>query len=181
VQVNVSGTMNFSGGSIQNPAGVFANGTLTIVNGPSIGTYPGSNPNPIGLLVNNGTATWNSGNLNFGGNGIFSNAPGATLNWNTGSTSGNGYFGNFFYNAGQINVTAGSGNTANMSTPFYNFGTGTVNVISGVFALTGGGTDSESGGGITIASGTSLNVENNYTFNTGSTITGAGDVTASGG
>ena len=153
--VSVSGAMMFNGGTILNPAGVFANGTLIITNNPVIGQYTYTPGLVYGLLVNGGTATWNSGNLNLNGAGVFSNAPGGTFNWNVGSTVNNNYADNLFANAGQINVTAGNG-TASMNPVFNNSGTGTVSIISGTLSMNSGGTDSDSGGGFIIPSGTTL-------------------------
>ena len=160
---------------------MFANGTLLITGNPAIGQYTYTPGLVYGLLVNNGVATWNTGNLTLNGAGVLSNSASGTFNWNVGSTLVNNYADNLFVNAGKINVTAGNGNTANLNAQFNNIGAGLVTVNSGTLSLNGGGTDSDSSGGFNILSGATLNLGNSYTFNIGSTISGAGNLSVSGG
>ncbi len=179
--MSVAGAMTFNSSTILNPAGVFANGTLLITGNPAIGQYTYTPGLVYGLLVNNGVATWNTGNLTLNGAGVLSNAPGGTFNWNVGGTLVNNYADNLFVNAGKINVTVGSGNTANLNAQFNNIGAGLVTVNSGTLSLNGGGTDSDSGGGFNVLLGATLNVGNSYTFNASSTISGPGNVNVSSG
>jgi hypothetical protein len=131
--LTLAGAFNFNGGLILNSGGVYANGTLNITNSPALGEYEGSLG--VGLLVNNGVATWDSGNLVLNGGGVVSNTANGIINWNAAGTVNN-QPPTLFANAGQINVNIGGGNTATIDGPFNN--SGTVNIQSGTLSAIGG-------------------------------------------
>src|SRR4029077_4592946 len=120
----------------------------------------------------------NSGNgPRTGGSTVISNAASGTINvtLNGNNIEYYAYGGaTAFYNAGQINLS-GAGQSGSITDPFIN--TGTVNIQSGTFGLSTGGTNSSL---ISVASGATFN-PNGGTFNNGGTLSGAGSLNVSGG
>jgi hypothetical protein len=158
VQVQNAGGFAWTGGSIM--------GTVQFNGGSVTG---GLNLN--GALVNSGTLAW-SGNLFMYG-GVLTNLGTINLAAGTSVSSENGL--PDLDNDGQFNVS-GPG-TSFIGIPFNNYGTVAVN--GGTLELAGGGTESDS---FTVAFGATLNVGGGtVTFNSGSTISGAGNFTVTGG
>lgn len=129
-----------------------------------------------GSLVNSGAGTWSGGQIQCS-SAVFSNAPGATLDFQGDGSAFLPNTGNpLFANAGTLRKSAGTGTTT-ISVPFNN--SGLVQAQVGVLALTGGGTSSgqftnSSGATLTFGGGT-------HTLLAASTVAGAGSVSVSGG
>ena len=161
-RVTVSGPLNWSGGTIKN---------VVQFNG---GTFSGSGLLNGGQLINLGTLAWSSGVYD-GAGSVISNAPGATINLTgSGSITLNEYGApQTFYNAGQLNVSAGSGGTATVSDSFVNSGTVSVNSgtldFQGIYSQTAG---------LTLLNGGNIN--NTYGLEIqGGTLAGSGTVSGS--
>jgi pimeloyl-ACP methyl ester carboxylesterase len=178
VPLVINGPLNWSGGTIEGV--VQCNG----------GTWSGNNLTLYGgELINAGTLSWTNARITDGTGSVISNAPGATINLTINSTL-NGQATTdstfppgpaTFYNAGQLNVLAGA-NGASIADTFIN--TGTVSVNSGTLNLQSGGTN-DNNSTITVAANATLKFGSEFsgpfTCNSGSELTGAGNLLFSGG
>ena len=190
----------FSGGNLYGPGNLTLLGAffwstgivynrLQINGGTIAGTY---SMELYGELINTGTLNW-SGNypVTTGQGSVISNAFGGVINLtgNDYGSAGTGYDNNnggspgTFYNAGQLNVLAAD--TAAEATIFDGFiNTGTVTVNTGTLAIKGGGTSASA---ILLADNTAtLEIGgglagNTFQFNSGSSLSGAGNLMISGG
>jgi hypothetical protein len=120
----LAGALNWSGGTIENV--VQCNGGAL----SGVGVLDG------GQLINVGTLAW-GGSIYDGAGSVISNAASGTMNL---TWSGQTYFTlpdygapSTFYNAGQLNVSAGSGNTGYIADALTNSGSVTIN--SGTLSL----------------------------------------------
>ena len=165
----LAGALNWSGGTIQN---------LVQCNG---GVLSGIGELDGGQLINLGTLAWN-GSIYDGDGSVISNAASGTMNL---TWSGQTYFTylnygapSTFYNAGQLNVSAGSGNTGYIQGALTN--SGTVSISSGTLSFAGGGANA---GTMSVTAGTAaLQVSaGTFNFNSGSTLTDTGNLILSGG
>ena len=161
----LAGPFNWSGGTLS--------GTVQF-NG---GTFTGTDFLNGGQLINTGTIAWNDANLYDGAGSVISNAFGGTINLTANS---DGTFNNFgppqtFYNAGQLDVSAGPG-AAQITDIFLN--TGAVAINGGTLDLSGGGTNTSA---ITVAAATALQLGGSYTLSPASSVTGAGNAIFSSG
>ncbi len=132
-----------------------------------------------GQLINTGPLNWvlNSGPRT-GSGAIISNAPSGVITAIFNGNSFDNYVyggGMSFYNAGTMNLS-GTNQTGFFTCPFYN--SGAVNVSSGTLDLSGGGTNN---GGLNLGSVGTLNVTANYSFASGSMISGTSTNVFSGG
>jgi hypothetical protein len=169
--VVAGGQLTWSGGNIY--------GDVT-ADGGSINVTSGSSVSSGGKLVNNGNLTWtpNSGPRTGGGT-IISNTPSGVISVALNGNNIDSYVyggATAFYNAGLINIS-GSGQLGYITDPFYN--TGTVSINSGTLSFSSGGTNS---GTISAASGADLDFSGGvFTSTASSLISGAGDLSDSGG
>ncbi len=137
-------------------------------------------------LFNQATVNWSGGRLRSGNGGSIVNdglwndtgtsTLGATV---TGASAfKNDYGGAYsFSNSGTGTYTkSGTGTTTFQDVGFDN--AGLVSVNAGTLVINGGGTNT---GTIATASGATLSLVNNYTLDTGSALTGAGTIQATGG
>jgi hypothetical protein len=186
--LTVTSGFNWTGGTLSGVTGI-----LSLANS-SGNTISGSGSKTLNRVVNNaGTLTWSgSGSVSHVG-GLFTNSGSFNVqtsgNWiqaSTGSFTNSNVFGR---SAGGTTTTFGvtftnSGSMSlNDNTTLVFSGTfdnsGTVNLVNGDQNLTGGGTSS---GAWVIGSGRAVNIPSgNYTFNTGSSFTGAGNLVVNGG
>ncbi len=155
----LAGPLNWSGG--------FIRGTVQC-NG---GTFTGNLYLVGGQVLNTGSLDWNNADIYDGAGSVISNALGATINL---TANGDGTFNNSggartFYNAGQLNVSAGP-NPAGISDTFVN--TGTVTVNAGTLDLQNGGTNT--GTTLVAAIATLQASGGTFSFNTGSALYGTG-------
>ncbi len=163
--VNVSGTFNWSGGTIatnlvQFNTGNFS-GSLSLNNG--------------GEVANLGTLSWAATTVNTGNGSIISNAPSGTINVTVNVSQGSFGGTHTFNNAGQLNVTVSG--TANIADAFNN--SGSVEVNGGTFDCSGGGTET---GSFTAVSGATLEFgSGTFAINSGATLSGAGNFLVNGG
>jgi filamentous hemagglutinin family protein len=169
--VSVTSGFTWSGGST-----ISGSGSFTTTSGVTAGTI-GSSVVAIASVAqwdNDGTITWSPGGAsNFTVSGIFNNNSGANFNIvNAGSANITG--GGTFNNIGTMAVSGGAANT-NIIPTFNN--SGTVNVNASDLILDTAGVDT---GSYVVASGAVLNFSNNSgtrDLQSGSSVTGAGDVT----
>jgi hypothetical protein len=167
----IGGALNWSNGNI-NTAVSCAGGSINVADSSTLGDG--------GQLINSGALTWtpNSGPRT-GNSTVISNASTGviTVAFNGNNIDSYAYGGTTaFYNAGTINVS-GDGMTGSITDPFFN--TGTVNIQSGTLEMLGGGTEDGTfidGSGATLELGGGA-----FTFNSNSTISGAGDFVMGGG
>ncbi|HEX3624285.1 MAG TPA: polymorphic toxin-type HINT domain-containing protein [Verrucomicrobiae bacterium] len=199
----VGGTVSISGSTINlNGSGIFAPAGLTESGGQLAGSSP---PNPIivsgsfawtggyiydpvqfgngtvgagnqkllyGSLINTGTMAWNDNIFMQAASSTISNAVGATLTLAPGIGTFNG--GGAVANNGTFTM---SGTSASSILSAFNNG-GMVNV-GGTLNLSGGGTET---GGFSIPSGSTMNLSGGtWGFQSASSISGAGNLTLSGG
>jgi hypothetical protein len=122
--LTLAGPLDWSGGVIENV--VQCNG----------GTLSGVDQLDGGQLINVGTLAWN-GSIYAGDGSVISNTASGTMNlaWSGQTYFTFPYYGapQTFYNAGQLNVSAGSGNTGYIADALTNSGTVTIN--SGTLSL----------------------------------------------
>jgi len=166
---NVSGPMVWSGGIIGGNNTISANGGLTI--GPGGETLNAT-------LVNNGAGSWRGNAIGCSGLALFSNAPAATFDL---TADGNALYltggSPALANAGTMRKTAGTGTTI-IGVSCTN--TGSILVNSGTLRFDGGGVATGTGS-YAVASGATLDLYRGaQTFNTGSSVTGAGTFSVSG-
>jgi hypothetical protein len=167
--LTLAGPLDWSGGVIENV--VQCNG----------GTLSGVDQLDGGQLINVGTLAWN-GSIYAGDGSVISNTASGTMNlaWSGQTYFTFPYYGapQTFYNAGQLNVSAGSGNTGYIADALTN--SGTVSIGSGTLNLAGGGANA---GAMSVTAGTAaLQVSaGTFNFNSGSTVTDTGSLIFSGG
>jgi uncharacterized repeat protein (TIGR03803 family) len=184
----LTGTLNWSGGTLSGPLTITSNGVLSITAG-------GGYVSVGNALTNGGTVNWLGGDVHldtcdFGG------AAGPVVNlaggvWNIQCDQRLDYYcaanGNGFVNAGTVRKLAGSGITS-FYVPFNN--TGTVQAQSGIISLQGGG---NLGGQFVAASGAAIHFDGGLfpfvsggpassgagqvQFNPGATVTFSGPIT----
>jgi hypothetical protein len=168
--VTVSGPFVWSGGTLGSAGSatvVTANGGLTM-NGLAKSLYA--------TLINNGVGAWSAGQIGCYSSALFSNAPGATLDFTADGNAiypaslGNGWFAN----AGALRKTAGTGTTT-VSVPCAN--SASAQASSGTLALT----LADSTGSFFAAPGATLSVSGTATLAPGAAISGAGNFTVTGG
>ncbi len=171
--LTVSGPLTWNGTSSGS-----LNDTLT-VNGGIVNVPAGFSIGAGGQLINTGQLNWtpNSGPRT-GTGSVISNTPAGIINavFNGNSLDNYVYGGSAaFDNAGTLNLS-GSSQTGYFSGPFYN--SGSVNINSGMLDLSGGGNNN---GGLNLGSVGTLNVTANYSFASGSMISGTSTNIFSGG
>ena len=176
--VTVTGTLTWTGGTMSGPGVTDAKGGLVL--GMPSATSNSSDILAGRTLVNEGTAVWYARNtLTQQSSSTFENLSSATLTINGGAswgsdTTDSDNFGSFD-NQGTFVVAAGTSST--VVQPFFS-NEGSVQVGSGTLVLGGGGTAT---GSFSVPAGTTLVLGNNenyetFTFNSGSTVSGAGTV-----
>jgi len=135
--VTVTGPFYWSGGDIENTVQFYGgtNGGYCYLDG--------------GKIINEGTWDWN-GTIYDGAGSVISNAPSGTMDLENLADSQTFYFTYYnvtgshaFYNAGEVNVSAGPGNTGSIADTITNYGSITI-----------------SNGTLSVASQGSLNLEN---------------------
>jgi hypothetical protein len=184
------GTLNLNSGEITPPTATFSGGTEagTQIVHVSLFTWDGTaiygnvrfyggsingGLNLYGTLINSGTLAWNGTVYMYGG--TLTNMPSGTINFAAGSGVSGVSGSPFLENVGRF-IASGPG-TSYIGLPFNNLGTVAVN--SGTLNLEASGTEI---GSFTVASGATLNMGGDtYTFISGSTISGAGNLTVSAG
>ena len=191
--ITTSGALNLSSGRILGGGGLTVNGALNwngdseIDNVVTISSGASLNISGTGTRFVNGGTINNSGTINWGGaNNISVYSSGLISNLAAGLfvvTNDQQIFqhcctaGQAFNNAGTFRKTTATGTTSILSNGFNN--SGTVDVQSGTFALSAGGSSS----GIFNATATGTFLFNNSVYNltTGATLTGAGNFQVSAG
>jgi hypothetical protein len=158
-----AGTMSGSGRTVVNPAA-----TLTISNSSTVVLSART-------LENDGTVLWVGANDISATTAVITNGPGALfVAQNSASFSGSG---SRFDNAGTFRKAASTGTTTfSTGAPLNNYGT--VDIQTGALVLAGGSTNA---GAFTLATNTTLNLSGNFGSGAASSITGAGNLTVSGG
>jgi hypothetical protein len=173
--VTVLNAMNWTGGSLTDFGRLVISGgaTLQIAN-PSdvfVGTH---------TLENGGTTIWSgAGRIIYQNSGVFTNRPGALFEVQNAATflfSGGGFSGRFD-NAGTFRKSANSAATTVGSGIAFN-NSGTVEIQVGTLQLNSGGAHS---GSFTVPLGTALVLSGDHNALGGSSITGAGQLTLTGG
>jgi hypothetical protein len=169
--LTVPGLITWTGGIIGangSSLAVVANGGLSII-GAAQKTFNG------GMVVNNGLAIWTGGQVSWNGTPVFSNAPGATLDF---QADGNAFILNSgtptVLNSGILRKSTGTGTT--IVTVRCN-NAGSVQVNSGTVALTLG----DSSGSFALPTGTTLSVNGIAVLSSTASIDGAGNFTVTSG
>jgi Ca2+-binding RTX toxin-like protein len=169
--LTISNKLNWSGGTITGIGKKTVSGALNLLNGYQ--SLDGTTLETSGATLWTGTgsfygynsAIWNNtsiGTIDLQGDADLSNQSGGVFN-----------------NAGTF--TKSNGVTDGSDESFSNFvfnNTGTVNVKKGTLRLTGGGTNSKT---FNIDLGATLKHTSDYTYNTGSSVTGTGNLLLGGG
>jgi hypothetical protein len=163
--IAASGAVAWTGTVLQGSGAVVSNGTLDI-SGPDHGISART-------LVNAGTGTWSSGNLQFSGNATLSNT-GTLENTFAGMMQTSGATPGQFNNAGLF-IKSSQGET--VINPLM-INSGTTRITAGALTLAGGGSGP---GSFDVQAGTTLRVQNDFNFSAGSRISGSGSVEISGG
>ena len=169
----LAGTQTFTGAVVWTGANLNSSGTTTIASGSTLAISGTNNHDFNGrALVNNGTVTWNAGDLRSGNGGTITN----NATWNDASSGfrfGSDYGGTVltFTNSatGTYNKTVAG--TTTFQVPLIN--QGAVTVSAGTLSLAGGGSLSGSGT-FTAASGTLVNFNSNYAIASGASLLGSG-------
>jgi hypothetical protein len=184
------GTLNLTSGEITPSTTTFSGGTETGTRSVLAGVFNWSGTaiygtvelnsgsisgglNLYGVLVNSGPLAWNGTVFMYGG--VLTNLGPGTISFAAGSGVSGVSGSPHLQNVGRF-IASGTG-TSYIGVPFNNLGTVAVN--GGTLNLEASGTEI---GSFTLASGATLNMDGEtYTFISGSTISGAGNLTVSGG
>jgi hypothetical protein len=149
--VTITGTFNWTGGTLSGTGNTFANGGITI-SGSNNRTLDGR------TITNSGTATWTgTGGISGNNDAVFNNLNGSVFDAQSDSTLGSSIS---FLNAGTFKKSAGTGTTT-VNALFSN--TGTLDVETGTVKLGGTFTNFDSTAAV-LAGGTYL-VKGTLQFN----------------
>jgi hypothetical protein len=184
--LNVGGSLSTSASGVIDwiaDATLTGAGALTISNSGTLNiSGAGTRHIDAGTLTNNGTVNWSgtnnlsvvdSGVINNQASGLFSVKNDQIIYQDCCSA------GLAFNNAGTLRKSVATGTTTIQSNGFTNTGTGTVDIQTGTFNPSSGGTST---GIFNAASGATVLFNNNtYTLGLGATLTGSGNFQISGG
>ncbi|WP_228052017.1 beta strand repeat-containing protein, partial [Sphaerospermopsis aphanizomenoides] len=161
--LTISNKLNWSGGTLSGTGKKTVSGTLNL---SGYQTLDGT------TLETSGTTIWTgTGYLNGTNNAIWNNTSTGTIDLQSDADFHYSYSNATFNNAGTL--TKSNGTTTDESYVGFIFNnTGTVNVKKGTLNLTGGGSNS---GAFSIDAGATLRITSDYNFNTGNSVTGAGN------
>ena len=162
--LTVSGKLNWSGGTLSGTGKKTISGALNLSNDLTLSTT---------TLETTGTTIWiGNGTLYTSSAAIWNNTSTGTIDlqsdadfsYNTGTKT-------TFNNAGSLTKSNGTTTDESYISGFFN-NTGTVQVKAGTLNLSGGGTNT---GSFSIDTGATLRITAGYNFNTGNSVTGAGN------
>jgi hypothetical protein len=162
--LTVSGKLNWSGGTLSGTGKKTVTGILNLsgnqsLNGTTLETTGTTIWTGNGTLSTSNAAIWNNTST-----GTIDLQSDADFSYNTGTKT-------TFNNAGTFTKSNGTTTDESYISGFFN-NTGTVQVKAGTLNLSGGGTNT---GSFSIDTGATLRITAGYNFNTGNSITGAGN------
>jgi len=162
--LTVSGKLNWSGGTLSGTGKKTVTGILNLsgnqsLNGTTLETTGTTVWTGNGTLSTSNAAIWNNTST-----GTIDLQSDADFSYNTGTKT-------TFNNAGTFTKSNGTTTDESYISGFFN-NTGTVQVKAGTLNLSGGGTNT---GSFSIDAGATLRITADYNFNTGNSITGAGN------
>ncbi|OBQ33347.1 MAG: hypothetical protein AN487_20595, partial [Anabaena sp. CRKS33] len=163
--LTVSGKLNWSGGTLSGTGKKTISGALNLSNDLTLSTT---------TLETTGTTVWTgNGTLNTSSAAIWNNTSTGTIDLQSDAdfSYNNSGTKTTFNNAGTFTKSNGTTTDESYISGFFN-NTGTVQVKAGTLNLSGGGTNT---GSFSIDAGATLRITAGYNFNTGNSITGAGN------
>ncbi len=168
--LTVSSQLNWNGGTLSGTGKKTVSGKLNLsgdqtLDKTTLETTGATVWTGNGTLYSNNAATWNNastGTIDLQGDADFYQNSGAQSTFN---------------NAGTLTKSNGTTTDESYISGIFN-NTGTVQVKAGTLRLSGGGTNT---GSFSIDNGATLKLSSNYNFNTGNSITGAGNFNIEGG